>query len=181
MAWAILAYGFFEKDDLHRVMDALESPDPIVLIGSSLGAAVAFQEAADDSRVRVIIAAETFSDLRTVAIERAPFVFSRGTIQSAFQTAERLGRFRVDEVSPEQAARHITAPVLVIHGADDHETPPEHSRRVFAALNSRKRLIIVPGAGHSHSLDGEVWQDVDRWIEDALSTPKPDGRGPAEP
>ena len=54
-------YGFFEKEDLHRVIDTL-GPGPVVLIGTSLGAAVALQEAADDRRVSAVVAAETFSD-----------------------------------------------------------------------------------------------------------------------
>jgi len=165
----VCTYGFFEKDDLRRVLDALQDPGPIVLIGSSLGAAVALQEAADDPRVRVIAVAETFSDLRSVAVERAPFVMTAGMIQQAFLLAEQRGRFRVDDVSPEAAARRITVPVLVIHGAADHETSPEHSRRVFEALHSKKRLIIVPDAGHSRSLNGEVWNDIDRWIDEAMS------------
>ena len=164
----VCTYGFFEKDDLRRVLDALQDPGPIVLIGSSLGAAVAHQEAADDPRVRVVVAAETFSDLRTVAAERAPFVMTNGMIQRAFLLAEQRGRFPVDDVSPQAAARRITVPVLVIHGGGDHETPPDHSRRVFEAVQSKKRLIIVPDAGHSRSLDGDVWNDVDRWIDDAL-------------
>ena len=164
----ICTYGFFEKDDLRGVLDALQDPGPIVLIGSSLGAAVALQEAPDDARVSVIVAAETFSDLRTVAVERAPFVLTSGIIQRAFLLAEQRGHFRVDDVSPEAAARRIAVPVLVIHGGADRETPPDHSRRVFAALNSQKRLIILPDVGHSRSLDGDVWNDVDRWIEDAL-------------
>lgn len=164
----ICTYGFFEKDDLRRILDALQDPGSIALIGSSLGAAVALQEAADDPRVKVIVAAETFSDLRTVAVERAPFVMTTGMIQRAFAMAEQRGRFRVDDVSPEAAARRITVPVLVIHGGADHETPPDHSRRVFEALKSKKRLIIVPDAGHSRSLDGEIWNDIDRWVDDAL-------------
>lgn len=164
----ICTYGFFEKEDLHLVLDALDHSGPVVLIGSSLGAAVGLQEAADDTRVRVIVAAETFSDLRTVAAERAPFVFTSGTIQRAFVLAEQRGRFRVDDVSPETAVRRITVPVLLIHGAADHDTPPDHSRRVYEALKSKKRLIIVPDTGHNHSLDGDVWNDIDRWIDDAL-------------
>ena len=42
-------------------------PGPVVLVGASLGAAVALQTAAVDRRVSAVVAAETFSDLRTVA------------------------------------------------------------------------------------------------------------------
>ena len=59
--------------------------------------------------------------------------------------------------------------MLLIHGSMDHETPPQHSRRVFDALHGPKRLMLVPGAGHNQSLQGEVWQDIDRWIDGALA------------
>jgi pimeloyl-ACP methyl ester carboxylesterase len=160
-------YGFFEKRDLHRVLDTVD-PGPIVLIGTSLGAAVALQEAAQDTRVTAVVAAETFSDLRTVATERAPFFFTRGTLARAFQLAEQQGRFEVDAVSPMAAAAQIKIPVLLIHGAADTETPPDHSRRVLAGLAGSKRLILVPGAGHNGSLRGEVWGEIERWLDEVL-------------
>ena len=160
-------YGFFEKHDLHRVLDTV-GPGPIVLIGTSLGAAVALQEAAQDTRVTAVIAAETFSDLRTVATERAPFFFTPGIIARAFLLAEQQGRFQVDAVSPVAAAARIKNPVLLIHGADDSDTPPDHSRRILAALAGPKRLILVPGARHNESLRGEVWGEIERWLEGVL-------------
>src|SRR5262245_5918136 len=164
-------YGFYEKQDLHHVVDTV-GPGPIVFLGTSLGAAVALQEAAADPRVTAVIAAETFSDLRTVAIERAPFSFTAGIIRRAFQLAEQQGGFRVDDVSPAEAAGEMTRPVLLIHGAADSETPPDHSRRVLAALAGPKRLILVPAARHNESLRGEVWEEIDRWLDDVLhSTP----------
>jgi len=163
----ICTYGFFEKQDLRHVIDTVRA-GPIVLIGGSLGAGVAIQSAADDPRVSAVVAAETFSDLRTVASERAPFFFTRGTIAQAFRIAERLGNFEVDAVSPVAAATKIAVPVLLIHGDADRETPPDHSRRVFAALHGPKRLMMVPGAGHNGSLGPEIWDQIERWVRDTL-------------
>jgi len=139
-----------------------------VLVGTSLGAAVAIQEAAMDPRVTAVVAAETFSDLRTVATERAPFFFTPAIIARAFQLAEQQGHFEVDAVSPVIAATEIRIPVLLIHGADDSDTRPEHSSRVLAALAGPKRLILVPGARHNESLRGEVWGEIERWVEEVL-------------
>jgi hypothetical protein len=162
-------YGVLEKQDLRRVLDTV-APGPIVLLGTSLGAAVALQAAALDSRVTAVIAAETFSDLRTVATERAPFFFTARTIERAFGLVEQRGGFQVDAVSPVMDARAIRIPVLLIHGATDSQTPPDHSHRVLAALGGPKRLILVPGAGHNESLRGEVWEQIDRWLESVLSS-----------
>ena len=160
-------YGYFERHDLRRVIDTL-APGPVVLIGTSLGAGVALQEAADDPRVSAVVAAETYSDLRTVATERAPFFFTPGILRRAFALAEQQARFQVDAVSPVIAAARITAPVMLIHGDADTETSPDHSRRVFAALRGQKRLILVPGARHNGSLRGEVWDEIARWLDSLL-------------
>lgn len=165
-------YGFNEKRDLHAVVDTVRH-GPVILFGTSLGAAVALQEAAGDSRVTAVVAAETFSDLRTVATERAPFFFRAGVIDRAFRIAEQQGAFDVASVSPLVAAAQISVPVLLVHGAVDAETPPEHSRRVLAALPGPKRLILVPGAGHNQSLRTEVWDEVEEWIDGVLTPRSP--------
>ena len=71
------------------------------------------------------------------------------------------------------AAAHITVPTLTIHGERDDETPPAHSRRIFAALRGPKRLIVVPNADHNHVLDGGVWREIDGWLDAALAPRAP--------
>jgi hypothetical protein len=168
----VCTYGFYEKDDLARVVDTIE-PGPIVLIGDSLGGAVALQEAAQDPRITAVVAAETFSDLRSVATERAPRVFTPGVIRRAFQRAAKEGHFDIDAVSPVRAAAGIHVPVLLIHGDADVDTRPDHSRRIFAALTGPKRLILVPGGTHNSSLRPDVWREIDQWIDGVVSTPRP--------
>jgi pimeloyl-ACP methyl ester carboxylesterase len=108
--------------DLRRVLNTFE-PGPIVLVGTSLGAAVALQEAAEDRRVSAVVAAETFSDLRTVAVERAPFFFTPTMIRRAFQLAGQRGHFEIDAVSPAIAAGEIKVLVLLVHGEADTDSP----------------------------------------------------------
>jgi pimeloyl-ACP methyl ester carboxylesterase len=160
-------YGYYEKQDLGRVLDRVDAK-PVVLIGFSLGAAVALQAAAGDARIKAVIAVSSFSDLRTVGSERAPFFASRGNIAEAFQMAEREGKFRVDDVSPVAAAPRIAAPVLLVHGERDDETPAAHSQRIFAALPApHRRLVVVQGAGHGNPLTADVWRQLDAWVDDA--------------
>jgi pimeloyl-ACP methyl ester carboxylesterase len=161
-------YGYFEKHDLKRVIGALDER-PVILIGHSLGAAVALQTAPLEPRIRAIVAASTYADLRSIATDRAPFVFTKGMIETAFEIVERDAQFKVDDVSPIRAAQSIDVPVFLIHGQFDRDTPPHHSRRVFDALPDVKRLLIVPGAAHNDVLRPEVWEHIERWIATVLS------------
>jgi len=156
-------YGFYEKRDLSRVLDRIER-GPIVVIGSSLGAAVALQAAADDPRITAVVAAESFSDLESIARERAPKFMTEGSIKKALEIAEEQGKFAVGDVSPVRAAARIQVPVLLLHGAVDRETPPLHSQRIFDALAGPKELILVPGAGHNQALQPAVWPRIEAWI-----------------
>jgi pimeloyl-ACP methyl ester carboxylesterase len=163
----LCTYGVFEKQDLRRVLDQAGVTDA-VLIGHSLGAAVLLQAAAGEPRVRAVVAASTFADLRSIAIERAPSVFSNRAIAAAFERTERDGGFSIDAASPLLAAARVSVPVLVIHGLSDTNTRSIHSQRVFDALTGPKRLMMVPGAGHNDVLNPQVWNEIERWIEAVL-------------
>jgi pimeloyl-ACP methyl ester carboxylesterase len=141
--------------------------DQVDVLGVSLGGAVALQAAAIDARIRCVVAVSTFSDLRTVATERAPRIASPEEIEAAFRLAEATAHFKVDDVSPVVSARQIGVPVLLVHGEADRETPPAHSQRVFAALPGPKRLLLVPGAGHNDALRADVWRAIEAWIDEA--------------
>jgi pimeloyl-ACP methyl ester carboxylesterase len=157
-------YGFYEKKDLSRALDALQL-DAAIVFGTSLGGAVALQAAADDPRIIGVISQSSFSDLETVVRERAPFFASAAEIKAALGIAETRGAFRVAEVSPRLAAMRIRVPVLLIHGERDSETRPSHSKAILAALAGPKELLIVPRAGHNDTLaDPETWVRIDRWL-----------------
>jgi pimeloyl-ACP methyl ester carboxylesterase len=46
----------------------------------------------------------------------------------------------------------VMLPVLVVVGADDKATPPEHARRIASSIGGA-RLAIVPDCGHSSTLE----------------------------
>lgn|SRR5574341_1619719 len=157
-------YGVLEKQDLRRALHQL-GVRRAILIGGSLGAAVALQAAPDDPRIIAVVAASTFSDLETIARDRTPITMRDSQIRDAFSLVEAQAGFRVADASPLRAAGRIKVPVLIIHGADDVETSPEHSKRVYAALAGPKTLRIVEKAGHDGPLS-MVWGEVEKWIEE---------------
>ena len=159
-------YGFYEKQDLQKVLDRV-ADRPILVMGISLGAGIALQAAADDPRIAGVVAVSSFSDLRTAARERAPWFASKGNVAEAFKLAEAEAKFRADDVSPMAAAARIKVATLVIHGEKDDETPAAHSQRIFAALHEPKRLIVVPGAGHNGVIDAAIWREIDAWFDRA--------------
>ena len=54
-------------------------------------------------------------------------------------------------------------PVLLVHGALDDETPPEHSEQIGAALARPGELRLVPDAGHNDVM-GKAWPGIEAWL-----------------
>jgi alpha-beta hydrolase superfamily lysophospholipase len=162
-------YGLLEKEDLARAIDAV-GISPVYVVGHSLGAAVALQAAAEDHRIRAVVAASSYADLRTTIVERAkdyPLVTDEEAIV-AIGLAEVKAGFHADDVSPIHAAARVDVPVLLVHGRLDTSTPPEHSERLLAALHGPKRLYVVEGAGHTDLLDSPaapVWGEIARFLD----------------
>jgi pimeloyl-ACP methyl ester carboxylesterase len=160
-------YGYYERRDVGRALDALGAPRAI-LLGHSLGAAVALQAAAVDPRVSAVIAASSFSDLPRIVRERARWLWLPSPyLEAALRRAGEEGRFPPAEASPVALAPRIVAPVLLLHGADDSKTPPAHSRRIAAALLCPHRLVVLPGVGHDEILGrAEAWREIEAFLDD---------------
>jgi pimeloyl-ACP methyl ester carboxylesterase len=121
------------------------------------------------TNIRAVVAVGTFSDLRTIASQRAPWLLTANLVERALYLAEQIGHFKINEVSPVASASRIHVPVLLIHGEADTDTPPQHSERVFSILAGPKRYISVIGATHTTALAGSaVWNEIDAWITSAF-------------
>ncbi|MFN0007730.1 MAG: alpha/beta hydrolase [Planctomycetota bacterium] len=164
-------YGVLERRDLARILDG-EPSGPVTLIGFSLGASVALQAAADDPRISLVVAIAPFSDLRTIVHDRSPFFVTRGQAEEALRLAGLEGGFAVDEASPVACAARIRCPVLLVHGAEDTATPPDHSRRIFDALTCPKELLLESSVGHEDPLGAEAWKRIEEAVE-TLALPPP--------
>lgn len=153
--WA--TYGFYERTDLARVLDAATRRfgdlGPVGVFGSSYGGSVALQAMADEPRVRAAIVEGAFPDLRETIRDHGRLWFRLPAWVSdlALARASRLAGFDPDAVSPERSAARVGAsarPVLLIHGADDPRIPLAHAGRLRAALGEQAEWYPVPGAGH---------------------------------
>jgi len=112
----------------------------LVLWGESLGTGVAVAVAAERPVGRVILEAP-FTSAAEVAAARYWYMPVRLLMKDQFRSDERVA--------------HITAPVLILHGAHDHIIPFAFGERMFA-------LTTVPNKHIVRFLDGDH-EDLDRW------------------
>ncbi len=73
--------------------------------------------------------------------------------------AKLFGHFDLEETSPQQALKHSTVPVIFFHGDSDDFVPCAMSRINYEACASKKKLVIISGAGHglSYPVDPELY------------------------
>lgn len=173
-----VTYGAKEVGDLKLVIDlALEKWGralPVVVVGESLGAAVALQTAAVDPRVRVVVAGAAFADLTTVVDDHAPAILGARGKAKAIEAAERAADFHIADISPERSARHITVPTLLLHGSEDTYLPLRHTMRIYEALAGPKELVRLEGVDHiGVLLSAQAWTQIDRFVGEALAHDEP--------
>ncbi len=132
--------------------EAEENSRPVVVWGWSLGAAVAIPLAARaGERVGGLIAASPWTRLRDVAAVHFPRVLVRLLLREEYHSL--------------RAAAAVHVPALVLHGREDGIIPPEHGRRIAAALAGPTRHVEVAGVGHNDLLTHPaVWREVANFI-----------------
>ncbi len=154
-------YGFYEKHDATTVINHLMgrgdmNAGKIGLFGASMGAAVALQVAAHDTRVTAVVAESGFATLRTIFDDyqrrmiKLPWHYLRNMI---IKRSEHLAHFRANDVSPLDAVKTIGIPLLIMHGTADNLISYKYSEQVFQNANEPKELWLIQGARHSDMMD----------------------------
>jgi fermentation-respiration switch protein FrsA (DUF1100 family) len=106
----------------------------LIQYGESLGGAVAVQLAAADG-ARALILENTFSSLPDIASYHYAWLPVRLLMRSKFDSVGAIANYH--------------GPLLQLHGDADTIVPVEFGRRLFAAANEPKRLVITPGGNHN--------------------------------
>lgn len=157
-------YGFYEKDDLGSVIDAVapEKNARVVLCGESMGGATILQYRPDDERIAARVCDCAFSDLRLVLLEHlrssgVPDQVARALLAAgSFFSAIILG-FPFSAVAPRRSAERMTSPVCLLHGGRDETAPVSMARELFDALRASPaaaacELHIFDEAAHAKSV-----------------------------
>ena len=105
----------------------------IVLVGESLGGAVAAQLASEE-RAGALVLASSFISVPELAAELYPWI-----------PARQLARYRYDTLA---SLESVSCPVLVAHSPQDDIVPFRHGQQLFAAAREPKAFLEMAG-GHN--------------------------------
>ena len=125
----------------------------IILMGESLGGALAIQLAAE-STPRALILQSTFSSLRDVAdyhYPRLSWLISRSKLNS------------------EDSIRKVHCPVLQSHGTMDQTIPVKLANKLFLATHQPKTFVEIPGRGHNNWITSNYLRQLDAFVDSLTS------------
>jgi uncharacterized protein len=149
--------GYKEAQDVKTSLDYLtqQNEPNIVLFGTSMGAAA------------ILRAAEEFSIAPSSAILECPFGSMYKTTCARFQQMKVpcfpmagllvfwggvQNGFWAFSHNPQDYAKRVNFPVLLLYGEKDKEVSREETEAIFHNLNNRKVLKTYPEAGHENYL-----------------------------
>jgi pimeloyl-ACP methyl ester carboxylesterase len=163
---SMATYGWLERIDSRAIVDALETaehPRHLFALGESMGAGIALQSAAIDTRIESVVAEAAFASLQEAAydyagLQRYPWLGKTLLAPGAWMVVfrgERIAGFPAVEVSPERAVAARPFPVLLICDQADTTLPCRHTERIYGAAIGYKELWVVPRAFHTAALGYE--------------------------
>jgi hypothetical protein len=109
-------------------------PERIVLMGESLGSAVALDLAVSHP-ARALVLESPFTSVPDMAAVVFPFLPARWLVRTRYDNLGKIDRLRM--------------PLLVLHGDRDDIVPFAQGRRLFDAAPQPKRFFAIAGAGHN--------------------------------
>ncbi|TPQ41737.1 alpha/beta hydrolase [Bradyrhizobium guangdongense] len=109
-------------------------PQRIVLWGFSLGTGVAIAVASEHTIGRIVLEAP-YTSLADVAASHFRFVPVRLLMRDRLHSDERIA--------------HVTAPLLIMHGAQDQTIPIAFGERLFTLAREPKRFVRIDRGGHN--------------------------------
>ncbi len=165
---AYCTYGYYEKFDVSTAMNVLHTRlgrklGSVAVFGTSMGAAIAIQAAAIDSRIKGVIAEASFTDLRTISVDyqrriiKLPWHFLRNV---AMARSQKFAKFKARDVSPLEDVTRLRIPILFIHGTSDSFINFDYSKMLYHKAREPRELFLVPGANHT-----DVWEVAGKLYE----------------
>lgn len=132
--------------------DRGEPPERIVIMGRSLGGAIAIELAGRHTPAALVVES-TFTSIVDIGRRMLPILPVRWMVRYKYESIDKVDR--------------ITCPKLFFHARNDTLIPLSNGRRLFAAAAEPKRFIETPGA---HNTGGFTYsRDYIRQLEAFLN------------
>ncbi len=125
------------------------APADIVLIGRSLGAALAVTLAAEGN-ARLLALESAFPSLPEVAQAQYHWLPLSWFMTMRLDAASRIGRYE--------------GPLLQVHGRNDEVVPLRLGQRLFFAAGGPRQFIIAANAGHATAPPEEYYRRLERLV-----------------
>lgn len=151
-----ISFGINERQDLlcwaNYAVRRFGNQIPIVLSGLSMGAATVLMASELDlpKNVVAIMADSPYSSPAAIinkvcADMHYPVTICRPLLRLG---AKIYGGFNLREASAEEAVKHTSIPILILHGEDDHFVPCDMSRKIAENAPDNVHLHTFDHAGH---------------------------------
>ncbi len=149
-------FGAYERQDVLAALEYLQQrtglPDQqLALVGISYGAAAILQAAPQRPQLAFILADSPYRSLPAIITVQAEQRYGAAILPlapGALAVSGLRAWFNPWDVSPEDSAAHIAAPVFLLHEAQDSYTPASHSQAIYDRIpHDRKALYLVNWSG----------------------------------
>ncbi|HZO92070.1 MAG TPA: alpha/beta fold hydrolase [Chthonomonadaceae bacterium] len=157
----LCSVGHHEVEDMRGALDYLASrPDtaslPVGALGHSLGGAVAIMTAAQDARLRAVVAEASYPTLQEAIDTRCRAMLGPlgpPVAQSVCRWAKRWVPIEPCDVAPKEAIRHISPrAVMIIQGQRDPQVRWQEAVAMYQNAREPRELWLLPKSGHARCL-----------------------------
>jgi pimeloyl-ACP methyl ester carboxylesterase len=179
----VASYGVYDSEDLKQLLDDVEarglSTGPVIVVGHSYGALVAFQYAAKDRRISALLAFSGPKSLQAIApavrataglenpLLNAMFgdELSDDMVRSAIEEASKRNGVDPSKADGVAAARILKIPYLIAHGRSDRVVPFADAEALAAANPARSTFWSSDADDHgSYFNKTEFVRYVFEWL-----------------
>lgn len=108
--------------------------DRVVLVGNSIGSAVALQLATEVDHAALVMQSP-FTSIVEMGSRQFPWIPTRWLLRNRFESDEKISKYR--------------GRLLITHGTDDRVVPFSMGQRLFELASQPKQFHAVPGADHN--------------------------------
>lgn len=150
------SFGLFEAEDAQSALGWLREKNPkspMGVVGFSLGGAASLIGKDGPLNIDALVLIGVYPDIRHAIYNRLAIRLGHwpAALTEPLLSYQSIPRFGVvpSAIAPISALPRVKAPVLIVGGSNDRNTPPQETQTMYEAVKSDKALINLPGLSHN--------------------------------